>query len=212
MKAMLLAAGRGERLRPHTDHKPKPLLEVKGLPLICHHIEALKSVGINEMVINVSWLGEQIRDRLGDGSSMGVDIEYSPEAEALETAGGIIQALPKLGERFIVINADIFTDYDFSRLLKQSSDAHLVLVANPNHNADGDFGLHNGLVSNQASPRYTFSGISCYRRAFFDGLKPGKLPLAPLLREAADENRVSGEIHEGAWTDVGTIERWREIQ
>ncbi len=212
MKAMLLAAGRGERLRPHTDITPKPLLEAHGLPLICHHVESLKSAGISEFVVNVSWLGEQIQQRLGDGVSMDVSIEYSVEPEALETAGGIVQALPLLGEQFIVVNADIFTDYDFNRLLEISSDAHLVLVPNPEHNVEGDFALIGDRVSNQGSPGYTFSGISIYRRSFFTGLPAGKRPLAPLLRKAADQKLLSGEIHRGDWTDVGTIERWQAIQ
>ena len=211
MRAMLLAAGRGERLRPHTDTTPKPLLEVAGKPLIQYHIEALKAAGISELVINISWLGHLIEQALGDGSSMGVNIEYSVEPEALETAGGIIQALPKLGERFIVANADVYTDFDFSRLRTVSSEAHLVLVPNPDHNTDGDFALRDSTVTNDTPGRHTFAGISCYQRSFFAGLPPGKRPLAPLLRAAAEQQRVSGEIHRGTWTDVGTVERWQAL-
>lgn len=208
---MLLAAGRGERLRPYTDTIPKPLLRVHGKPLILHHIEALQAVGFSELVINVSWLGQMIQEELGDGSSLGVTIEYSPEEEALETAGGIVQALPLLGERFLVANADIYTDFDFSRLQGIKTDAHLVLVANPGHNREGDFGLSHSLVTNEGNPIYTFSGIACYHRNFFKGLAAGKQPLAPLLRKAAEQQRVSGELHRGEWTDVGTVERWQAL-
>jgi MurNAc alpha-1-phosphate uridylyltransferase len=207
MKAMILAAGRGERLRPMTDTTPKPLLEVRGKPLIVHHLEALAQAGFDEIVVNLSWLGQLIRDYLGDGSAYNLRIEYSEEPEALETAGGIVQALPLLGDRFIVVNADIFTDYDFGLLKQIDSIAHLVLVDNPQHNADGDFGLEQSMVGNNTVPRYTFSGIGCYQRSFFDGLVPGKQALAPLLRSAADNNRLTGELHRGEWFDIGTLER-----
>ena len=143
---MILAAGRGERLRPLTDTVPKSLLEVRGRPLIEHHLEALSRAGFSKIVINLSWLGNQVRDRLGDGGNFNLAIEYSDEPEALETAGGIVQALPLLGERFIVVNADIFTDYDFARLKRSDSKAHLVLVENPQHNPDGDFSLVESIV------------------------------------------------------------------
>lgn len=207
MKAMILAAGRGERLRPLTDRKPKPLLEVERKPLIVHHLEALRAAGFAEVVINLSWLGEQIRARLGDGSEFGLAIEYSEEAQALETAGGILQALPLLGERFVVVNADIHTDYDFSRLRDRDSLAHLVLVPNPRHNRGGDFALEGSRVDNSGTPLHTFSGIAQYRREFFAGLAPGKRALAPLLRIAADRGEVTGELYAGRWSDIGTASR-----
>jgi MurNAc alpha-1-phosphate uridylyltransferase len=215
MKAMILAAGRGERLRPLTDSTPKPLLEVRGKPLIVYHLEALRKAGFNEIVINLSWLGDQIRTRLGNGSEFGVGIEYSEEAEALETAGGILQALPLLGERFVVVNGDVFTDYDFVALkpAEKSADrlAHLVLVDNPQHNNAGDFSLERTIVGNDGAPRHTFSGIAQYHRSFFDGLAPGKQALAPLLRAAAAEGQVSGELFSGLWVDIGTAERLQRL-
>jgi len=207
VKAMILAAGRGERMRPLTDRVPKPLLPVAGKPLIVHHLEALSRAGFGEVVINLSWLGEQIRDLLGDGGGFGLSIAYSEEPEALDTAGGILQALPRLGERFVVVNADIYTDYDFTRLRRADSPAHLVLVENPVHHPEGDFSLEGSKVGNLDSPRYTFSGIAQYRREFFAGLAAGKLALAPLLRKAAGQGRVSGELFAGDWTDIGTPER-----
>jgi len=215
MKAMILAAGRGERLRPLTDSTPKPLLEVRGKPLIVYHLEALHKAGFNEIVINLSWLGDQIRTRLGNGSEFGVSIEYSEEAAALETAGGILQALPLLGERFVVVNGDVFTDYDFValKLAEKSANrlAHLVLVDNPRHNNAGDFSLQRTIVGNDGSPRHTFSGIARYHRSFFDGLEPGKQALAPLLRAAATEGQVSGELFSGLWVDIGTAERLQRL-
>jgi MurNAc alpha-1-phosphate uridylyltransferase len=207
MKAMILAAGRGERLRPLTDTTPKPLLEVRGKPLIVHHLEALARAGFDEIIINLSWLGEQIRSRLGDGADFGVSIAYSEEVEALETAGGIQQALPLLGERFIVVNGDVYCDYDFSRLQTRDSLAHLVLVDNPDHNPAGDFSLEGATVRNDGSPRHTFSGIARYQREFFADLAPGKQALAPLLRAAAARAQVSGELFRGDWVDIGTAER-----
>jgi MurNAc alpha-1-phosphate uridylyltransferase len=207
MKAMILAAGRGERLRPLTDGTPKPLLEVRGKPLIFYHLEALARAGFSEVVINLSWLGGQIRQRLGAGEAFGVRIAYSEEDVALETAGGILQALPLLGERFVVVNADIFTDYDFSRLREATGAAHLVLVENPGHNPGGDFSLDDGTVVNQGKPMHTFSGIAQYQRGFFAGLEPGKQALAPLLRAASDRGQVSGELFRGEWSDIGTAER-----
>jgi MurNAc alpha-1-phosphate uridylyltransferase len=212
MKAMILAAGRGERLRPLTDATPKPLLEVRGKPLIVHHLEALSRAGFTEIVINLSWLGNQIRDLLGNGAGFNLSIEYSEEPEALETAGGIQQALALLGERFIVVNADIYTDYDFTRLKRIDSIAHLVLVENPPHHAGGDFSLVETIVGNDGPPLYTFSGIAQYHRSFFDGLAPGKHALAPLLRAAAPQSQVTGEIFHGNWTDIGTLERLESLQ
>ena len=211
MKAMILAAGRGERLRPLTDVTPKPLLEVRGKPLIVYHLEALASAGFTNVVINLSWLGEQIRARLGDGAQFGVSIEYSEEVQALETAGGIQQALPLLSERFIVVNADVFTDYDFAALRTADSPAHLVLVDNPQHNDRGDFSLHQSSVGNSGSPQHTFSGIAQYHRSFFAELEPGKQALAPLLRKAADKGQVSGELFQGTWIDIGTVERLAQL-
>ena len=211
MKAMILAAGRGERMRPLTDTTPKPLLEVHGKPLIVHHLEALARAGFAELVVNLSWHGEQIRARLGDGSEFGVSIAYSEEPQALETAGGIRQALPLLGDRFVVVNADIFTAYDFARLREGDASAHLVLVANPAHNRGGDFSLVDGLIGNDGDPLYTFSGIARYRRQFFEAVEPGKRALAPLLREAALRGEVSGEIFDGDWTDIGTPGRLAEL-
>ena len=204
---MILAAGRGERMRPLTDTVPKPLLEVQGKPLIVHHLEALTRAGFTGIVVNLSWLGNQIRDFLGDGSEFNLAIEYSDEPEALETAGGIQQALPLLGERFITINADIFTDYDFARLRQSDSMAHLVLVENPRHNPDGDFSLADSTLGNGASPRYTFSGIAQFHSSFFEELTPGKQALAPLLRVAASQQQVTAELFRGSWTDIGTLER-----
>jgi len=207
MKAMILAAGRGERLRPLTDSLPKSLIEVQGKPLIVHHLEALSRAGFSEVVINLSWLGDQIRALLGNGDAFGLTIEYSEEQpEALETAGGIVQALPLLGERFVVVNADIFTDYDFANL-KQDSVAHLVLVENPRHHADGDFTLTESTIGTEGSPRYTFSGISQYHRSFFARLSPGKQALAPLLFAAAAKQQVTGELFLGTWGDIGSAER-----
>ncbi len=209
---MILAAGRGKRMRPLTDSCPKPLLPIKGKPLIGYHLEALKKAGIDSVVINVSWLADQIQQALGDGSSYGLKIQYSVEEEALETAGGIIQALDKLDDEFIVVNGDVFCGYDFSRLLNLSRDAHLVLVANPRHNPAGDFGISNNLLLNSSPLQYTFSGISCYRKSFFSGLDQGRRALAPLLREQADQQNVSAELYDGLWSDVGTIERLDSLQ
>jgi MurNAc alpha-1-phosphate uridylyltransferase len=207
MKAMILAAGRGERLRPLTDSTPKPLLEVRGKPLIVYHLESLAQAGFTEVVINLGWLGDQIRGFLGNGAQFGVSIEYSEEAAALETAGGILQALPLLGERFVVVNADVFTDYDFAKLKTAESLAHLVLVDNPEHNDNGDFSLDGATVGNLGAERHTFSGIAQYHRDFFSRLTPGKQALAPLLRAGADKGAVSGELFVGNWIDIGTAER-----
>ena len=189
MKAMILAAGRGERLRPLTDGLPKPLLEVQGKPLILHHLEALSRAGFTEIVINLSWLGDQIRSLLGDGADLGLKIEYSAEPQALETAGGIHQALPLLGERFVVVNADIFTDYDFARLKQGDSIAHLVLVENPRHHADGDFTLTESIIGAEGSPRYTFSGISRFHRSFFQGCRPANRRWRPCCTRRRQGNR-----------------------
>ena len=220
-RALLLAAGRGERLRPLTDTTPKPLLEVRGRALIEHHVQRLADAGIRELVVNLAWHGEQIRARLGDGARHGVSIAYSDEGEALETAGGIVHARALLGDApFAVVNADVWTDYPFKRLaLPEGRLAHLVLVPNPAHNEGGDFLLDNGAVRNPgqsrrkgAAPTLTFSGIAAYSPALFAMLDPGKRPLAPLLRAACDRGEVSGERFDGDWCDVGTPERLERLR
>lgn len=207
MKAMILAAGRGKRMRPLTDHTPKPLLKVGAYTLIEHHIQRLANNDITEIVINTAWLGEKIHAYLGNGQALGVNIAYSHENEALETAGGIINALPLLGDApFLVVNGDVFSD--FALPAKQfPQPAHLVLVNNPEHNPNGDFGLNGHLVTETSEKRYTFSGIGYYHPSFFAGCKPGVAPLAPLLRQAMQTQQVSGELHTGEWNDVGTPER-----
>ncbi len=219
MRAMILAAGRGERMRPLTDHTPKPLLPAGGKPLIVWHIERLVAAGITDLVINHAHLGQQLEQTLADGSRYGARIRYSAEGTALETAGGIAYALHLLGdEPFAVVNGDVYCDYDFAHLpqraalLANSSDlAHLVLVDNPDHNPKGDFGLHAQRVTDGA-PRFTFSGIGLYRPALFDSIPRGsKAPLAPLLRAQIAQGRISGEHHRGLWLDIGTPERLAEL-
>ena len=209
---MILAAGRGERMRPLTDSCPKPLLTVRGKPLIAYHLEALKRAGIDSVVVNISWLGQQIEQALGDGAGYGLKIEYSREEQALETAGGIVQALDRLQDEFIVVNGDVFSDYDFSRMPGLTGDAHLILVENPEHNPAGDFALDQGLLSNRMGSRYTFSGIARYRKSFFAGLPAGKAALAPLLRAGADQQRIGAELYRGLWSDVGTAQRLQQLQ
>jgi MurNAc alpha-1-phosphate uridylyltransferase len=212
---MLLAAGRGERMRPLTDQLPKPLLPVRGKPLIVHHLERLASCGVHDVVINVAWLGERIRAALGDGAAFGLSIHYSEEgAQALETGGGIFQALPWLGsEPFLVVNGDVFTDLDFGALsIAPEAWAHLVLVPNPVQHPQGDFGLDDGRVVETGSTRWTYSGIGLYRAQLFDGCQPGRFPLLPLLRRAIAAGRLSGEIYRGGWSDVGTVERLAALQ
>ena len=212
MKAMILAAGRGERMRPLTLTRPKPLLEVGGRALIEHHLASLAAAGFTSIVINLSWLGAEIRAHLGDGSAFGVTIDYSEEGpEPLETGGGILRALPKLGPGpFLVVNGDIWTDYPYSGLrgrLGASDLAHLVLVPNPDHHRDGDFLLADGRVVEDAGERLTFSGIGVYSGELFAGRADGAFRLAPLLRGATREGRVSAGRYEGAWFDIGTPER-----
>jgi len=215
MKAMILAAGRGERMRPLTDSTPKPLLEVRGKPLIVWHIERLAKAGFEEIVINIAHLSEQIPQKLGDGFAWGVKIHYSDESQegALESAGGIVKALPLLGEEpFLVVNADVFCDYNFDTDFKlEEKLAHLVLVENPEHNREGDFGLENSCVLNKAKKKYTFSGIAYYNPKLFENLDVKKLPLAPLLREKIEKKEVSGELFNGLWHDIGTPQRLNEI-
>lgn len=209
---MILAAGRGERLRPLTDHTPKPLLPAGGRPLIEHTLKALVGAGFADIVINLAHLGRQIRERLGDGGRFGARIRYSDEGDhALETAGGIRQALDLLGpEPFVVVNGDIGTDYDFSRLRREpAGDAHLVLAPNPPHHPQGDFRLDGGRLTppGDGAQTCTFAGIGLYRAELFASLPPGRAPLAPLLRQAMAAGRVSGELHSGFWLDIGTAER-----
>lgn len=216
MKAMILAAGRGERLRPHTDITPKPLIEVGKHRLIEYHLLNLARAGIDDVIINVSWLAEQIQQTLGDGGRYALNITYSDEGdEALETAGGIINALPLLGEHpFIVINGDIWCAYDLTRLvnLDLTHEAHLVLVNNPEHNIEGDFALEQGLIRNNGDNKLTYSGIGVYTPAFFAGTKPGKKALGPILRKKSEQDRISGEIFTGQWVDIGTIERLAQLR
>lgn len=225
MKAMILAAGRGERMRPLTDHTPKPLLEAGGKPLIVHHLERLARAGMRDLVINHAHLGGRIKAALGDGSPWGVHIAYSPEESALETGGGIFRALPLLGDGpFLVVNGDVWTDLDFARLtLAPGRLAHLILVDNPPHHPRGDFFLAEGRVqvesavsSLTAGPtaeprRLTFSGIGVYHPDLFLGCRPGPFPLAPLLRAAMETGLVSGERHPGLWLDIGTPQRLLEL-
>jgi len=214
MKAMLLAAGRGERMRPLTDHTPKALLRVGDHALIEYHIEALARAGFRELVINHAHLGAQLVAALGNGSDHGVHIDYSAEPpNALETGGGIFNALPLLGEApFVVVNADIWTDFDFTRLPRQPDGvAHLVLVDNPAHHPAGDFALEGDRVREAGPARLTFSGIGVYRPALFAGSAGGAFPLAPLLRRAMEAGQVSGERYAGAWFDIGTPARLAEV-
>ena len=215
MKAMILAAGHGTRMQPLTNHTPKPLLTVAGKPLIVWHIEKLKRAGFNKLVINIAWLGKQIPETLGDGSQWGVSINYSDEQNegALETAGGIVKALPLLGnDPFLVINGDVWCDFDYSSLhLTDDSLAHLVVVQNPEHNSKGDFALDNGSLHKEGATKYTFSGIGYYHPQLFKNLSYGKRALAPILYQAMDQEKVSGELYEGDWRDIGTPERLYQL-
>lgn len=224
MKAMILAAGLGTRMRPLTDHLPKPLLEVGGKPLIVWHIEALARAGITELVINTAWLGEKLEAALGDGQRYGVSIRWSHEGEPLETAGGLIKALPSLGaDPFVVINGDIWLRYRVGSLRERfagmTRKAHLVLVDNPAHNPRGDFALEADRitvsttlrVANDGEYRFTFAGLSVLHPDLFAGLPEGKRALAPLLREAITAGDVTGEYFAGPWVDVGTPERLAEL-
>lgn len=224
--AMILAAGKGERMRPLTDHTPKPLLPVGGKPLILWHVEKLARAGFARIVINHAHLGDQIEEVLGGGEAFGVELRYSREGEPLETAGGIATALPLIeGEIFPVVNADVFCDYDFgqfagimARMEHEKTLAHLVLVDNPLHHPQGDFALEANSVKDEVlplppyAPRLTFSGIGLYCRELFTQVEPWKkAQLAPLLKEAMKQGLVTGEHYAGRWTDVGTPERLREL-
>ena len=223
MKAMILSAGRGERMRPLTDHCPKPLIKVKNSALIEYHILALKKAGIKEIVINHAWLGKQIEEYLGDGRRWNIQIHYSAEKKPLETAGGIIKALPILtseSNHFIVVNGDVFTDYDFTALvnLNTQSLAHLLMIKNPEHHLQGDFYLNNGMLSSDTNSedntqeKFTYSGIGLFHVDLFKGLSIEKRALAPILINAMKKTQVSGEVYSGLWSDVGTIERLKKLE
>jgi MurNAc alpha-1-phosphate uridylyltransferase len=215
VKAMILAAGRGERMRPHTDVAPKPMIAVAGRPLIEHHLGNLRAAGVTDIVINLGWLGEKIREAIGDGARFGVAVRYSEEGwPALESGGGIFHALPLLGrEPFLVVNGDVWSDYPLERLvararaLERGTLAHLVLVPNPALNPRGDFALADGRLRNDAAGRHTFSGLSVHTAEFFHGCAPGHFPLLPLWRRSAGLGHLGGEVYEGRWSDVGTPER-----
>lgn len=217
---MILAAGRGERMRPFTDHTPKPLLQVGGQPLIFWHLERLSAAGFRSVVINHAHLGAQIEAAVGDGRRWQLQVRYSPETEALETAGGIRNALPLLGQTiFAVVNADVYSEFDYVRLLTAAermaegqSNAHIVLVDNPRHHPDGDFGLDDGLARARATHLLTFSGFGVYRAGLFDAVEPGtRHALAPLLRGQMSCGRVTAEHFQGLWADVGTPQRLAEL-
>ncbi|CUV65671.1 Nucleotidyl transferase [Sulfurovum sp. enrichment culture clone C5] len=215
-KAMILAAGRGERMKPLTDTIPKPLLEVGGKPLIVWHIEKLANAGFEEIVINIAHLGYKIPEALGDGSKWGVKLHFSDEQKegALESAGGIVKALPLFGnEPFLVVNGDVWCDYEFDKDFKLEDGilAHLILVPNPNHNQKGDFALKDTMLSSDGSKKYTFSGIGYYSPSLFKWLEYGKRGLGDVLREAMMFDAVSGELYNGLWRDIGTPERLGEI-
>lgn len=220
MKAMILAAGRGERMRPTTDHAPKPLIPVAGRPLIEWHIAALKRAGVDEIVVNLGWLGERLRTHLGDGAAFGVSIAYSEEGwPAMETGGGIHHALPLLGAApFLLVNGDVWSDFPLIELADRATKlpdkdlAHLVLVPNPAHNPRGDFGLVGGRMLPACAESFTFSGLSVLRPELFADCTSGAFPLAPLLRDAAIRGRVSAELHAGLWSDVGTPDRLAAIE
>lgn len=215
---MILAAGRGNRLRPLTDHIPKPLVPVGGKPLIEYHLERLAAAGVRDLIVNLGYRGEQIRQALGNGARWQVNIEYSDEGDPpLETGGGIKAALPQLGVApFLLVNADVFTDFDFVRLLRLALPAdqlaHLVMVPNPVENPAGDFVLQEGRLLSQGQPRLTYAGIAVIRPALVQSVEERRFPLAPLLRQAMDTGRVTGECHEGLWNDVGTPVRLAELE
>jgi N-acetyl-alpha-D-muramate 1-phosphate uridylyltransferase len=221
MKAMILAAGRGERMQPLTHRVPKAMVEAGGRPLIVHLIERLKRAGFIDLVVNLAHLGETIERDLGDGAALGVNIAYSREREALETAGGIAWALPLLGNApFAAVNSDVYSDFDLSRLrgaaatlLDRGLTAHLVLVDNPEHHAGGDFCLRGERVRTEGAERLTFGGMGVYAPALFQAVEPGaKCQLAALLKPAMARGEVSGEHHRGVWMDIGTPQRLAELE
>jgi len=207
---MVLAAGRGERMRPITDTLPKPLVPVAGKPLIGYHLERLARAGFKDVVINLSWLGDRISAALGSGREYGLSITYSEEGpEPLETGGGIFKALPLLGPGpFLVVNGDTWSDIEYGHLsLENGANGHLVLVPNPTHNTRGDFGIEGGYVVDRDDDRFTYSGVGVYRPEFFAGCSPGKFPMLPLLKRAIAARLLRGEVHRGEWCDVGTPQR-----
>lgn len=226
---MILAAGRGERMRPLTDDLPKPLLEIHGKTLIEYHLEALKKAGYQRVVINHAWLGHKIEEHIGNGQRFGLDVRYSPENQALETAGGIINALPLIfsneqtgpntqEQSFTVVNGDVFTDFDFNQLPLDipAGGAHLVLVDNPQHNSTGDFFLVEQRLQDSGEQKLTFSGIAQYHKDFFESQydlteSPKVKPLAPMLRKGISAQKITGQHHQGAWTDVGTPQRLERL-
>jgi MurNAc alpha-1-phosphate uridylyltransferase len=209
MKAMILAAGFGSRLRPLTETIPKPLLKVGGKPLLQYHLERLAAAGITDIIINTSWLAELIEDYFGDGSDFGVKIQWSREEQPLETGGGIARALPLLGrEPFLLINGDVWTDFPLHSVsLDKGMDAHLVMVTNPEHHPEGDFAVANNLVSYDVGSKYTFSGISLFRPQLFAGYEEDCFPLRDVMRPAILSGNVSGEVYTGDWWDIGTVDR-----
>ena len=210
MKAMVLAAGRGERMRPLTDRVPKPLLPVAGEPLVGHQLRALAAAGVKDVVMNCSWLADVLQAELGDGRAWGVTIEYSPEPwPPLDTGGGILQALPMLGPGpFLLVNGDVWSELSPAALaLPEGMLGHLVLVPNPEHNPRGDFGFVDGCVQPDAEPRLTYGGMAILSPGLFAECRPGRFPLAPILGTAARQGRISGVLHGGGWVDVGTPER-----
>jgi MurNAc alpha-1-phosphate uridylyltransferase len=212
--AMVLAAGRGERLRPLTETTPKALVEVRGRSLLERHLDTLAAAGIETVVINLGWLGDRIAERVGSGRDYGLNVIYSPEGDnILETGGGIHRALPLLGsDPFLVVNADIYTDMPLPPAELAPSDAgHLVLVPRPAHKEHGDFDLRDGRIHESADAAYTFSGVAVYRPEFFADCEPGRFPLAPMLKAAAREGQLAGSLYEGMWEDVGTPERLAEL-
>ena len=213
MRAMILAAGRGERLRPMTDRLPKALVEVHGRSLLERHLDRLREAGIKKVVINLGWLGEQVAERVGSGSRYGLEVVYSPEGDnILETGGGIHRALPMLGsDPFLVINADILTDMPIPEVeLADGIDAHLVMVPTPEYRDHGDFDVVHGRVTNDLV--LTFAGVAVYRPAFFNDCEPGRFSVVPMLRKAADTGLLSGGVYTGYWADVGTPERLAAIE
>jgi N-acetyl-alpha-D-muramate 1-phosphate uridylyltransferase len=210
MRAMVLAAGRGERMGALTQDRPKPLLRAGGKALIDYTLEALARAGVHEVVVNHAYLGEQVIAHIADGARFGLCVSYSPETDgALETGGGLMQALPLLGpDPFIAVNADVFSDFDFTQLpYAPKGLAHLVLVPNPTHHRSGDFGLEHGYVNEHGTPRHTFSGIGVYRPELWRHRTGGHFPLGPLLRETMSSGGVTGQLHDGIWNDIGTPER-----
>jgi len=212
---MILAAGRGERMRPLTDVTPKPLLQAGPHRLIEYHLINLARAGFTEVIINIAWLRQQIIETLGKGEKYNINISYSNEGDqALETGGGIFNALPLLGdEPFLVVNGDVWTDYPFENLrsLQLKDKAHLILINNPEHNPTGDFAINNGRLLNNANDKFTFSGIGVYSKEFFTTSSDGKYPLAPMIRKYIDSNEISGEVYDGRWIDIGTPQRLESL-